>query len=60
VEELLLSFNVHRVSDVSQIEIHAAEPLVPDPSSFEVEVAVAKLKSINRQVVIKFRQNGFK
>jgi hypothetical protein len=31
--------NVHRVSDVRQIEIHTAEPLVP-----EVEVAIEKLK----------------
>jgi hypothetical protein len=38
-------FNVHRVSGVRQIEIHTAEPLVPDPSSFEVEIAIAKLKS---------------
>jgi hypothetical protein len=36
--------NVHRVSDVRQIEIHRAEPLVPDPSHFEVEIAIAKLK----------------
>jgi hypothetical protein len=36
--------NVHRVSDFRQIEIHTAEPLLPDPSSFEVEVAIAKLK----------------
>jgi hypothetical protein len=28
--------NVHRISDVRQTEIHAAEPLVPDPSSFYV------------------------
>jgi hypothetical protein len=35
---------VHRVSDVRQIETHTAEPLVPDPSPFEVEVAIAKLK----------------
>jgi hypothetical protein len=33
---------VHRVGDVRQIEIHTAEPLVPDPSSSEVEIAVAK------------------
>jgi hypothetical protein len=26
--------NVHRVSDVRQIEIHTAEPLVPDPIIF--------------------------
>jgi hypothetical protein len=30
--------------DVKQIEIHTAEPLVPYPSPFEVEIAVAKLK----------------
>jgi hypothetical protein len=37
--------NVHRVSDVRQIEIHTAEPLVPDPSLFEVEIVIAKLRS---------------
>jgi hypothetical protein len=42
VEELLLA--VHRVSDVRQIEVHTAEPLVPDPSPFKVESAIAKLK----------------
>jgi hypothetical protein len=36
--------NAHRVSDVRQIEIHTAEPLVPDPSPSEVEIAIAKLK----------------
>jgi hypothetical protein len=43
-------------SNVRQIEIHTAEPLVPDPSRFEVEIAIAKLKSTNRQLVIKFWQ----
>jgi hypothetical protein len=38
-----LLLNVHRVSDVRQIEIHRAEPLVPDSSPFEVEIATAKL-----------------
>jgi hypothetical protein len=32
------------VSDVRQIEIHTAEPLVPDPSPCDVEIAIAKLK----------------
>jgi hypothetical protein len=36
--------NVHRVSDVGQIEIHTAEPLVPDPSPFEGEIAIPNLK----------------
>jgi hypothetical protein len=47
--------NMHNVNGVRQIEVHVAEPLVPGPSRLKVEIA--KLKSINRQVVIKFQQN---
>jgi hypothetical protein len=36
--------NVHTVSDVRQIEVHTAEPLIPGPSRLEVEIAIAKLK----------------
>jgi hypothetical protein len=36
--------NVHNVSDVRQIEVHTAEPLVPDSSRLEIEIAIAKLK----------------
>jgi hypothetical protein len=36
--------NVHRVSDVRQIEIHTAEPLVPDRVPFDIEIVIAKLK----------------
>jgi hypothetical protein len=36
--------NLHNVSDVRQIEVHMAEPLVPGPSHLEVEIATAKLK----------------
>jgi len=36
--------NVHGVSDVRQTDIHTAEPLVPQPSTFEVEMAIEKLK----------------
>jgi hypothetical protein len=32
------------VSDVRQIEIHTAEPLVHELSPLEVEIAIAKLK----------------
>jgi hypothetical protein len=38
-------FNVHGVKDVGQAEIHTAEPLVPDPSTSEFELAIGKLKS---------------
>jgi hypothetical protein len=45
--------NVHRVSDVRQSEIHIVEPLIPDPSPFEDEIAIRNLKGINRQIVTK-------
>jgi hypothetical protein len=35
--------NVH-VSDVTQIEVHTAEPLVPGPSHLEAEITLVKLK----------------
>jgi hypothetical protein len=36
--------NVHMISDVRHPEIHAAEPQVPEPSAFEVEMAIEKLR----------------
>jgi len=36
--------NVHGVSDVRQTEIHTTEPLVPEPSIYEIEMATGKLK----------------
>ena len=33
------------VKDAGQAEIHTAEPLVPEPSASEVELAIDKLKS---------------
>jgi hypothetical protein len=35
---------VHNVSDVTQIEVCTAEPLLPGSSSLEVEIAIIKLK----------------
>jgi hypothetical protein len=50
------------LSDVSQVEIHTAELLVPEPSSFEVEVAIAKLKRhrspSSDQIPAEFMQAG--
>ena len=37
--------NVRGINDVGQTEIHTAEPLVPKPSAFEVELPIEKLKS---------------
>jgi hypothetical protein len=36
--------NVHNVSDVRQVEVHTAEPLVSGPSRLEAEIAIAKWK----------------
>ena len=49
--------NVHGVDEVRQAEIHTEEPLVPEPSAFEFELAIEKLKATNHQVLIKFQLN---
>ena len=33
------------VNDIRQTDIHTAKPLVPEPSAFEVELVIEKLKS---------------
>jgi hypothetical protein len=38
--------NVHRVSDVRQIEIHTAELLVPNSSPFEVKIAIKTIEKV--------------
>jgi hypothetical protein len=43
--------NVHNVSDVRQIEVHSAEPIVPGPSCLEVEIAIEKLKKYKCNVM---------
>ena len=35
---------MHGVKDVGQAQIHTAEPLLPEPSASEVELAIDKLK----------------
>jgi hypothetical protein len=35
---------VHGVSDIRQAEIHTVEPLAPELSAFEIELAIEKLK----------------
>jgi hypothetical protein len=54
--------NVHNVSDVRQIEVHTAEPLVPGPSRLEVEIAIATLKKYKSpgsdQILIELIQAG--
>jgi hypothetical protein len=61
VEEVLFSFiELHNICDVKLVDMYTAEPLVPGHSHLEVEIAIAKLKNINLQAVIKFRQNCIK
>ena len=55
--------NIHGVSDVRQtyiyiyIYIHTAELLVPEPSAFEIEMAVEKLKSHRSPVIDQIDQS---
>jgi len=44
-------FNVRGVKDVGQAEIHTAEPLVPESSAAEVELAIDKLKSHKSPII---------
>ena len=37
--------NVHGVREVTQAEMHTADPLVPEPSALEVELAIENLNS---------------
>jgi hypothetical protein len=39
---------IQGVSDIRQIEIHTAEPLVSDRNHFEVEIAIEKFKKVPR------------
>ena len=45
MEEPFQLLNVHGVNDVRQTEMHTVEPLVPEPSAFEVDLSIEKLKS---------------
>ena len=42
--------NVHGVHDVRQTETHTAEPLVPEPRVFEVELAIEKLNRLSTKL----------
>jgi hypothetical protein len=46
--------NVHEVHD-RQMDIHMAEPLVPESSLVKVETAIGNLKVINPWVLIRFQ-----
>jgi hypothetical protein len=56
--------NVHNNSDVRQIEVHTAEPLVPGTSHLEVEIAIEKLKKWKSpgsdQILAELIQEGIK
>jgi len=46
VGNLFLSLlNVHEANDVRQTEVHKAQPLVPEPSTFKVEMTIENLNT---------------
>ena len=52
-----LLLNVHTVNDVRQTEIHTAEPLEPEPSAFEIELAIEKLIGQKSPGIDQIQQN---
>ena len=49
-------FNMHVVKDVGQTEIYTTEPLVPDPSASEVELA----KEWKESIIVPIHKKGDK
>ena len=49
--------NAHKYNDVVEIEIQTAEPLIPDPTLIEVEIAKEKLEKDKSPGKTKFLQN---
>ena len=49
--------NIHGVNDITYAEICTAEPIMPEPSAFEVELAIEKQKVKNHHILIKSQQN---
>ena len=37
-------FNVHGFYDVTHIDVHTVEPLVPEPSAYELQLAIEKIE----------------
>jgi hypothetical protein len=52
--------NVHKISDVRQIEIYTAELLAPYRIPFEAKLLLQSWKTVKGQVLIKFREDWFK
>ena len=47
-------FNEYGVRDFRQIEIHTAEPLVPEPSGGEFEMAIERVTDTSHQLLMKY------
>jgi hypothetical protein len=52
--------NVHGFEDIRLTGVHTPELLVLESSLVEVEIAIAKFKSINFWVLLRYRQNKSK
>jgi len=52
--------NVHGKNDVRQTEIHTAEPLVSEPSDFEIALAIENIKSHKSPVIDQIPAELFK
>jgi hypothetical protein len=52
--------NTNKLNDIRQIEVHTADPLLPQSSASEGEMVCAMLNSYELPVLIQFRQNVFK
>lgn len=49
--------NVHRVNDVRQMEVHTAEPLLPELVILWLKLLLKFRRGVNRRIVMRFRHN---
>jgi len=52
--------NIYRINDVRQTEIYTAQPLLPEPSAFGVEMAIEELKRHKLPGIVQIQQSWLK
>jgi hypothetical protein len=48
--------NIHDVNEVRHTEMHTADAIVPEPNSFDIEIAIEKQKRYKSPSIHQFRE----
>jgi hypothetical protein len=59
VEEIFVRYtHTHGVNDIRQTEMHTVEPVVPEPSPYEVEIAIEEFKRYIDEIPVVLTEAG--